>query len=262
MMLLGTSGSTPGAPRDRRGGPHGARRGVRHAAVRPGRGGPPPACRDFPARSARAGRRSSLLCRQGVPLHRHLPDHRAGRSEPGRRLGRGAVHAQRAGFPAERITLHGNNKSPKSCNALAARRPHRRGQLHELDLLAELTRGRDGRSRSAPRRARHRSAHPPADQHRAGRHKFGFDVASGAALAAISRAREMRGCASGHPLPRRLAAPRHGVPRRLGRRDGGPLVEVKQEFGVEFEELNVGGGLGIRYLATTARPRSRSSRRR
>jgi diaminopimelate decarboxylase len=160
--------------------------------------------------------------------------------------------ALRAGFPVERISLHGNNKSDEELQmALDARVGHIVvDNFLEIDRLTELTRGL-----SEPQPILLRVA-PGIDPHTHKRistgqvdTKFGFDIASGGAMTAVSRVREIVGldlkgihCHVGSQL---LDAECHessvGIMADL-------LVQVKREFGVEFEELNIGGGLGIRYL--------------
>ncbi|MFN3648653.1 MAG: diaminopimelate decarboxylase [Armatimonadota bacterium] len=160
--------------------------------------------------------------------------------------------ALEAGFPAERISVHGNNKSVEELQmALDARVGHIVvDNFLELDQLTELTRGL-----SEPQSVLLRVA-PGIDPQTHRRistgqvdTKFGFDVASGAALAALSRAQEIPGlrlrgihCHVGSQL---LDTDCHvdsvAVMVDL-------LAQVKRDLGIELEELNIGGGLGIRYL--------------
>lgn len=166
--------------------------------------------------------------------------------------------ALQAGFPVDRISLHGNNKSSEELQmALDARVGHIVvDNFFEIDLLTELT-----KDLAQPQPVLIRVA-PGIDPHTHQRistgqvdTKFGFDVASGAAMTAISRVREIPGlelkglhCHVGSQL---LDTECHeasvGIMADL-------LVQVKQEFGVELEELNVGGGLGIRYLSSHQPP--------
>lgn len=161
--------------------------------------------------------------------------------------------ALRAGFPADRISLHGNNKSVEELEmALEARVGHIVvDNFYEIDLLTELT-----KKLPAPQAVLLRVA-PGIDPHTHRRistgqvdTKFGFDIASGGAMTAISRVREipnldLKGihCHVGSQL---LDTECHeasvGIMVDL-------LAQVKQAFQVEFEELNIGGGLGIRYLS-------------
>lgn len=166
--------------------------------------------------------------------------------------------ALRAGFPVSRLSLHGNNKSVEELQmGLAAGVGHIViDNFLEIDLLTELTKGLP-----EPQGVLLRVA-PGIDPHTHKRistgqvdTKFGFGVASGAAMTAISRVREIPGlklrglhCHVGSQL---LDTECHeasvGIMADL-------LVQAKQQFGVEFEELNVGGGLGIRYLNTHQPP--------
>jgi diaminopimelate decarboxylase len=166
--------------------------------------------------------------------------------------------ALNARFPADRISLHGNNKSLDELRlALEAGV----GQIivdnfYELDRLAELTAG------SARRQPVLLRVAPGIDPHTHKRistgqvdTKFGFDVHSGAVLAAVSRVREIPGldlkglhCHVGSQL---LDTECHeasiGIMVDL-------LARVRDAFGVELERLNIGGGLGIRYLRTHEPP--------
>lgn len=160
--------------------------------------------------------------------------------------------ALRAGFPVERITLHGNNKSAEELRmALDAGIGHIVvDNFYEIDLLTELTAGR-----KEPQSILLRVA-PGIDPHTHKRistgqvdTKFGFDVSSGAALTAVSRVREIPGlrlkglhCHVGSQLhDTECHEASTGIMVDL-------LAQIKQEFGLELDELNIGGGLGIRYL--------------
>lgn len=166
--------------------------------------------------------------------------------------------ALRGGFPAERITVHGNNKSEEELQmALEARVGHIViDNFYEIDLLTELTAGLE-----RPQPVLLRVA-PGIDPHTHKRistgqvdTKFGFDIASGAALTAISRVREIPGlelkglhCHVGSQLhDTECHESSVGIMADL-------LVQVKTQFGVELEELNIGGGLGIRYLSSHTPP--------
>jgi diaminopimelate decarboxylase len=168
---------------------------------------------------------------------------------------RTALHA---GFPVERISFHGNNKSAEELQmAVDSRVGHVVvDNFYEIDVLAGIT-----ANLKQPQPVLLRVA-PGIDPHTHKRistgqvdTKFGFDVGSGAAMAAIRRVREipslrLRGlhCHVGSQL---LDTECHeasvGIMVDL-------LSQVKREFGVEFEELNIGGGLGIRYLSSQHPP--------
>lgn len=166
--------------------------------------------------------------------------------------------ALHGGFPAGRITLHGNNKAPEELKmALDARVGHIVvDNFYEIDLLTELTAGR-----KEPQPVLLRVA-PGIDPHTHKRistgqvdTKFGFDVGSGAALTAVSRVREIPGlqlrglhCHVGSQLhDTECHEASTAIMVDL-------LAQVKSEFGVELEELNIGGGLGIRYLSSHQPP--------
>lgn len=166
--------------------------------------------------------------------------------------------ALKAGFPADRISLHGNNKSLEELEmALNAGVGHIIvDNFLELGRLAEMT-----RERPAPQPILIRAA-PGIDPHTHRRistgqvdTKFGFDVGSGAILEAVRQASEMPGvkllglhCHVGSQL---LDTECHedsvAVMVDL-------LASIRDRFGIQFEELNIGGGLGIRYLASHQPP--------
>lgn len=166
--------------------------------------------------------------------------------------------ALKAGFPADRISLHGNNKSLEELEmALDAGVGHIIvDNFLELGRLAEMT-----RERQAPQPILIRAA-PGIDPHTHRRistgqvdTKFGFDVGSGAILEAVRQASEMPGvkllglhCHVGSQL---LDTECHedsvAVMVDL-------LASIRDRFGIQFEELNIGGGLGIRYLASHQPP--------
>jgi diaminopimelate decarboxylase len=160
--------------------------------------------------------------------------------------------ALKAGFPPPRITLHGNNKSPEELRMALEAGVGRIvvDNAYELDLLTELT---AGRKRPQPVLLR---VAPGIDPHTHRRistgqvdTKFGFDIGSGAALAAIQRAREI-------PALRLLGLHCHVGSQLLDTECHADsvaamvdlLATVRTALGVELEELNIGGGLGIRYL--------------
>jgi diaminopimelate decarboxylase len=160
--------------------------------------------------------------------------------------------ALQASFPADRISLHGNNKSVEELRmALDARVGHIIiDNSLEIDLLTEMT-----ANLQRPQSVLVRVA-PGIDPHTHRRistgqvdTKFGFDVGSGAAIGALRRVTECRGlhlaglhCHVGSQL---LDTDCHeasvGIMADL-------VVQVTRELGLPVEELNVGGGLGIRYL--------------
>src|SRR5664279_1473332 len=129
--------------------------------------------------------------------------------------------AERAGFPADRILFHGNNKSVE-------------------ELRRAVTPGVEAHTHCYV-------ATGQEDQ------KFGFSLAAGAAAEAVRRvlalpSLELVGlhCHIGSQIfdtsGFRLAA----------HRMVGLLAEVRAEHGVELPELNLGGGLGIAYTSEDA----------
>lgn len=160
--------------------------------------------------------------------------------------------ALRGGFPPERIFFHGNNKSP---DELALALAHGVGRivvdnLYELDLLgrlaAETGRTADILIRTAPGidpHTHHRIRTGQADT------KFGLSIADGAAMTAVKRALALPGVrlrglhahVGSQLLDTRAHEEAADIVLRFAR-------EVADETGYVIEELNLGGGLGIRYL--------------
>ena len=166
--------------------------------------------------------------------------------------------ALHGGFPAERITVHGNNKPLEELRmALTARVGHIViDNFLEIDQLTELTAG--GREPQAVLLRVAPGIDPQTHQRISTGQvdtKFGFDIASGAAMTAISRVLEIPGLAL-KGLHCHVGSQLHdtdchtasvGIMADL-------LIEARAKFGVEFEELNIGGGLGIRYLRSHRPP--------
>ncbi|MFD7641948.1 diaminopimelate decarboxylase [Kitasatospora sp. NPDC059795] len=156
-----------------------------------------------------------------------------------------------AGFPPERILLHGNAKSPEE---LRLARRLRVGRI-VVDNLAEIPRLAALTVADTPQRVLVRVLPGvAAGHHRAVRtgvdgQKFGFSIAAGEAVEAVRRVLAQPGL--------RLA----GLHCHLGSQitDTGPylaaldrLVElfalIRDRHGVELPELDLGGGHGVRYL--------------
>ena len=198
-----------------------------------------------------------------------------------RLVGRGGLHldvatggelhvALRAGFPPDRIVFHGNNKSTTSSRRVRRRR--RRivvdsfDELDRIERLAPSAAPCGARAGHAGRRGAHARVH--RDRHRGLRSSASPRRRRGAG----PRPRASTSAASARrpPLPHRVAdlrprpfARRREVVTALRRDRGGPT-------GGAVEELNLGGGLGVRYLADDRRPvdrrvrgvrRTRSTRR-
>ncbi len=166
----------------------------------------------------------------------------------------GEMHtALEAGFPAEKLLLHGNNKSQAELEMALDAGVGRIvvDNFFELHELITLTRSRNARQGILIRVA------PGVDPHthrliRTGQEdtKFGFNIRSGDALSAIQEALDAGGavrlrglhCHIGSQL---LDAKTHvqavGVMVKF-------IRETADTTGWMAEELDIGGGLGIRYL--------------
>ncbi|HKV43248.1 MAG TPA: diaminopimelate decarboxylase [bacterium] len=171
----------------------------------------------------------------------------------------GEIHtALRAGIPASALLLHGSNKTPDELRVALQTGVGRIvvDNLHDLELLAALTgelrRGADVLLRLTPGIEPH--------THRAiitggVDSKFGLGILDGTAREAMRRALEIPGvrvrgihCHIGSQImeldPFKTAAE--------------SMMEfaiwMARDVRVPVEELDLGGGLGIRYLATDAPP--------
>src|SRR5674536_225573 len=164
--------------------------------------------------------------------------------------------AERAGFPADRILFHGNNKSVEELRRAVTTGVGRvvLDSFEELARLAFIAEAAGVRQRVLIRVTPGVEAHTHSyvatgqeDQ------KFGFSLAAGAAAEAVRRvlalpSLELVGlhCHIGSQIfdtsGFRLAA----------HRMVGLLAEVRAEHGVELPELNLGGGLGIAYTSEDA----------
>jgi len=171
----------------------------------------------------------------------------------------GEIHTARsAGLPGEVLHFHGNNKTPEELRYALAQGVGRIivDNFYELDLLDALTRGSAERVRVLLRVTP--GIEPSTHQAiRTGGvdSKFGFGLADGDAMRAVQRALEIPGvelCGLHSHIgsqifdldPFRLAA----------RAVVDVLAQVRRELGLILPELNLGGGLGIRYVAEDAPP--------
>ena len=168
----------------------------------------------------------------------------------------GELHvALRAGFPAARIHLHGNNKSPAE---LAFALDTRVGRivvdnLYELETLAQLAAERDVVAAIWLRLSPDVDAHTHAYR-KTGLldSKFGFSPATGDATRAVWQA---------------LSSPHltlTGLHAHIGSQifEDAPFVQTvevlldfateMQSCGFELRELSPGGGLGVRYVESDA----------
>jgi diaminopimelate decarboxylase len=161
--------------------------------------------------------------------------------------------AVRAGFPGERMLLHGNNKSVPELEAALDAGVGRVviDSLDEIDRLSGLATARGARQPVLVRTTVGVEAHTHefiATAHED--QKFGFSLAGGDAIEAVRRV---------------LAAPGLelvGLHSHIGsqifdsggfevaaHRVVGLLAQIGDEFGVALAELNLGGGLGIAYTS-------------
>src|ERR1019366_6575451 len=157
----------------------------------------------------------------------------------------------RSGVPASRVIMHGNNKSHEEIARAIQEGVHRLivDNFDEIERLGDLV------SASALVNALVRVT-PGVEAHtheyvRTGQEdtKFGFSVASGDARRAISTLREMAGVTL------------HGVHAHIGSQifdaDGYcQSINVLAEFtrGDDFDELCIGGGLGVAYVSGESAP--------
>ncbi len=160
--------------------------------------------------------------------------------------------ALRADFPVERIIFHGNNKSHEE---LAMALDNRIGRVivdnfDELNRLDELA-GEKGVKQQIMLRLT-----PAVDAHthrliQTGRidTKFGFNIDGGMARRGVEAALAKEnleligvGCHIGSQI---LDAPFFTLAARLMCEF---LGEIRDDLGVTFDQLDLGGGLGIRYL--------------
>jgi diaminopimelate decarboxylase len=171
----------------------------------------------------------------------------------------GELHtAQRAEFPAERITFHGNNKSSPELRMAVGAGVGRlcvdsAWELEQLQAVAaEMGRTADILLRITP------GVRP--DTHtfiQAGQvdSKFGLGIVSGAAMDGIAQAERLpnvrlRGlhCHIGSQI---FDLAHFAQAARLMME---LFAQIKVELGVTLEDLNLGGGLGVRYRSTDRPP--------
>ncbi|MFJ2780872.1 diaminopimelate decarboxylase [Kitasatospora sp. NPDC087315] len=159
--------------------------------------------------------------------------------------------ATAAGFPAQRIVLHGNAKSPEE---LRLARRMRVGRI-VIDGPAEIARLAALVAGDTPQRVLVRvvpgiaAGHHAAVRTGVGGQKFGFPVDGGDAADAIARVLAQPGlelaglhCHLGSQITE--VEPYLTAVDALVRL----LAEVRERHGVELPELDLGGGHGIRYL--------------
>jgi diaminopimelate decarboxylase len=157
-----------------------------------------------------------------------------------------------ADFPAERILFHGNNKSDEEIE-MGVRAGVGRFVVDNFFELRRLNAVAAAAGVVQPILIR---VTPGIDPHthrriRTGQEdtKFGINISEGAALEAVAEAHEMANV-------RLLGVHCHIGSQLLDSHSHEEAVEVMVEFlaaireriGVELPELNIGGGLGVRYL--------------
>ena len=161
--------------------------------------------------------------------------------------------ALRAGFPGDRMLLHGNNKSVAELSAAVDVGVGRVvvDSLEEVRRLSDLCRARGVTQRVLVRVTVGVEAHTHefiATAHED--QKFGFSLAGGEALEAVRRVRASPGLdlvgLHSHIGSQIFDA---GGFEIAAHRVVGLLADVRKETGVELHELNLGGGLGIAYTS-------------
>ena len=161
--------------------------------------------------------------------------------------------ASSAGFPADRILLHGNAKTPGDLRAAMAYGVGRivldsAGEIARIAALAQAAAG-PPRQRVLVRVTPGVDAHThPAVATGVEDQKFGFSLSTGAAADAVRRILaqpklELAGlhCHLGSQITRPEAF--EAAARRLA----GLMAAVHAEHGVTLPELNLGGGHGVPY---------------
>lgn len=160
--------------------------------------------------------------------------------------------ALRADFPADRIVHHGNNKSREELEMAVSAGIQRVivDNEHELELLNCIAGEQHKKQKIALRLT------PAVDPHthyliQTGRvdTKFGMNIENGGAKSGVKRALQMENLElvglSSHIGSQILEADffTHGANLMCDF-----MAEIKHDLGVEIGELDLGGGLGIRYL--------------
>jgi diaminopimelate decarboxylase len=159
----------------------------------------------------------------------------------------------RAGFDPAKIALHGNNKSLDELNAALDADIGRIvvDSFDEIERLIELARERNARPNVLVRTTVGVEAHTHefiATAHED--QKFGFSLAGGAAEEAVRRILE-DGTLNLVGLHSHIGSQIFDTAgfEVSARRVVGLLAEIKKRYGQELPELDLGGGLGVAYLA-------------
>jgi diaminopimelate decarboxylase len=161
--------------------------------------------------------------------------------------------AERVGFPADRLTFHGNNKSVRE---LERALDYGVGRV-VVDSFEEIVRLAAAAERRGVRQKVLLRATPGVEAHthefvQTGQEdqKFGFSLASGAAAEA---ARRIVGLASLELVGLHCHIGSHIFDTRgfslAAHRMVGLLADVRDEHGIELPELDLGGGTGIAYTS-------------
>lgn len=160
--------------------------------------------------------------------------------------------ALKAGFPAERIHFHGNNKTPQEIEmALNARIGcFVVDNFVELGLLNGMAAEKGMKVnvllRVTPGVSAHTHEYTSTGQQDS---KFGFDLGNGAAYRAVQEAEEL-------PALNLLGLHSH-IGSQIFEVEGfklavekvmGFATQVRAELGILFKVVNLGGGFGIRYV--------------
>jgi len=165
----------------------------------------------------------------------------------------GELHvALRSGFPPERLVLHGNNKSNEELSAALDAGVGRivADSFDELDRLEALAADRGVSPRVLVRVTPGVEAHTHVFiETGTEESKFGFTVTGGVALAAARRVVESPALAFAG-LHSHIGSQIYVLEsyRRAVEIVVGLAVAIAATTGATVDELNVGGGLGVRYL--------------
>ena len=171
----------------------------------------------------------------------------------------GELHvALRAGFPVDRIVFHGNNKSDDELRRALDVGVGRLAvdSFDEMDRIERLV------GEGVPAASVHIRVTPGVEAHthefiETGTEdsKFGFSLENGAALAAAGRAAASPAmhfagihCHIGSQVFR-LDSFERAVDRMVDL-----IVTIEREASALVEEINLGGGLGVRYLSSDVAP--------
>ena len=168
----------------------------------------------------------------------------------------GELHvALHAGFPADRITFHGNNKSDAELRRALDAGIGRIAvdSFDEIDRLGALGGTPAIHVRVTPGVAAYTHEFIETGTEDS---KFGFGLDNGDALEAVRRVLALGGAAASRASTAISARRCSGRLRSLARsrKWSASFSTIELETGSTIGELNVGGGLGVRYLATDDPP--------